>query len=79
MSRIVRKRDTGEVGNAGEFGTISRSDADISLAETPGGIHRETGDSATGPQLRVPTWSVERIEHKVELANRRLEREGIAE
>ena len=32
----IRKRDTGEQGNRGEFGTVRRSDADVAVTpDTP--------------------------------------------
>src|SRR5699024_8405955 len=31
MAGIVRKRDTGEAGNRGEFGTICRGDAEVQV------------------------------------------------
>ncbi|WP_270407849.1 hypothetical protein [Brachybacterium paraconglomeratum] len=31
----VRKRDTGESGNRGEFGTVSRAEAEIALLPSP--------------------------------------------
>lgn len=79
MAGNVRKRDTGETGNQGEFGTISRGDADITIIDEPEQVRRESDDEGSGPSLRIPTWAVKCAEHKVELANRRLEREGIAE
>ncbi|WP_263310290.1 hypothetical protein [Brachybacterium atlanticum] len=75
----VRKRDTGEQGNQGEFAGVNRTEAAIAVPESSPAVQSESGDSSTGPRLRVPTWSAARIEHKVELANRRLEREGIVE
>lgn len=79
MASIVRKRDTGEKGSRGEFGTITRAEADVTVSGPPTGIHLESEDDQSGPALRIPTWAVAQAEHKVELANRRLEREGITE
>ncbi|HLR95018.1 MAG TPA: hypothetical protein VK053_10860 [Jiangellaceae bacterium] len=79
MAGITRKRDTGEAGNQGEFGTVHRSDADVTVTDTPTVVQAEGGDERSGPSMRIPTWAVERAEHKVELANRRLEREGITD
>lgn len=75
----VRKRDTGEQGNLGEFAGVNRTEAAIAVPERSPAVQSEAGDSASGPRLRVSTWSAARIEHKVELANRRFEREGITE
>lgn len=75
----VRKWDTGEQGSQGEFAGVNRTEAAIAVPESSPTVPSEAGDSSSGPRLRVPTWSAARIEHKVELANRRLEREGIAE
>lgn len=36
MGGIMRKRDTGEAGNGGEFGTVTRRDADIQVGPTAG-------------------------------------------
>ncbi|MBP2382858.1 hypothetical protein [Brachybacterium sacelli] len=75
----VRKRDTGEQGNQGEFASVSRAEAAVAITEPSSVVKLETEESSTGTTMRIPTWSLDRIEHKVELANRRLEREGIAE
>lgn len=74
----IRKRDTGETGNRGEFGTIQRTDAEVEVAPE-GTVHVEGEGESRGTAMRVPTWRVDRIEHKVEIANRRLEREGLEE
>lgn len=79
MAAIVRKRGTGEKGNGGEFGTITRCEADVQVDEPHQQVHQESEGDQSGPTLVIPTWAVERAEHKVELANRRLEREGITE
>lgn len=81
MAGIVRKKDTGETGNRGEFGTVHRDDADVIVNDPQPRIRsEEKGEKGpSGPALRIPTWAVEQAEHKVELANRRLKREGIAE
>lgn len=75
----VRKRDTGEQGNQGEFASVSRAEAAVAVTSPSPVVQLETEQASAGPSLRIPTWSVDRIEHRVELANRRLEREGIAE
>lgn len=77
MAAIVRKRDTGEAGNRGEFGTVPRCEADVSVDAPTAIVLAKGGDERSGPSMRIPTWAVERAEHKVELANRRLEREGM--
>lgn len=74
----VRKRDTGEQGNQGEFAVVRRDEAAVAVTSPSSVVQLETEQASAGPSLRIPTWSVDRIEHKVELANRRLEREGIA-
>lgn len=79
MTGIVRKRDTGEAGNTGEFGTVHRCDAEVTVAGTTAIVLDEGEDERSGPSMRIPTWAVDRAEHKVELANRRLEREGITD
>lgn len=75
----VRKRDTGEQGNQGEFAGVNRAEAAVAVTSPSPVVQPQTEQASAGPSLRIPTWSVDRIEHKVELANRRLEREGIAE
>ena len=45
MTGIVRKRDTGEKGNGGEFGTLKRGEADVQIAPDAG------ADDATGTAL----------------------------
>lgn len=55
MAGIVRKQDTGETGNQGEFGTISSGDADITIIDEPAQVRRESDDEGSGPSLRVPT------------------------
>ena len=44
MGGIMRKRDTGEAGNGGEFGTVARRDADIQVGPGAG----EHGDVDAG-------------------------------
>ncbi|WP_341855806.1 hypothetical protein [Brachybacterium sp. GPGPB12] len=46
-------------------------------AQSP--VHLESGDGGSRSTRRVPTWMVDRAEHKVDLANRRLEREGFTD
>ena len=36
MASVVRKRDTGEQGNRGEFGTVTRHDADVRVLDATG-------------------------------------------
>src|SRR5690625_5870499 len=68
MAGIVRKKDTGETGNRGEFGTVHRDDADVIVNDPQPRIRsEEKGEKGpSGPALRIPTWAVEQAEHKVE-------------
>src|SRR5699024_11764341 len=68
--------------NPHPFPTRRSSDldeADLQVTESQQHILHEAEGDESGPTVVIPTWAVDRAEHKVELANRRLEREGIAE
>ncbi|UQN30525.1 hypothetical protein [Brachybacterium kimchii] len=81
----IRKRDTGEAGNKGEFGTIARTDAVVDIAQpgpSIGDIDDALARDRAAEDLRRRTVSMdsrfaERAEAIIEKANRRLEREGI--
>lgn len=75
----MRKRDTGEIGNQGDFGTIPRSDADIAVINESERVRRESNDEESGPSQRITIWTVQRAEQKSDLASCRLDREGITE
>ncbi|MCG7309678.1 hypothetical protein [Brachybacterium sp. ACRRE] len=86
-STKIRKRDTGEAGNKGEFGTIARREAVVDIAQPPrpvdeidSALARERAEEDRQRRtVRMDTVFAERAEEIIEKANRRLAREGIDE
>src|SRR5699024_10802571 len=55
----VRKRDTGESGNRGEFGTVARADVDVSIPPAEGRPGARVGEDVDiDPSARIAKSAV---------------------
>src|SRR5690625_7136310 len=55
----VRKRDTGEAGNRGEFGTVARADVDVSIPLAEGSTGARVGGNVEiGPSAGIAESAV---------------------
>src|SRR5690625_7947213 len=55
----VRKRDTGEAGNRGEFGTVARADVDVSIPLAEGSTGARVGGNVEiDPSARIAESAV---------------------
>src|SRR5690625_6937891 len=71
----VRKRDTGEAGNRGEFGTVARADVDVSIPLAEGSTGARVGGNVEiDPSARIAESAVigddRSEEHTSELQSR---------
>ena len=84
---IKRKKDTGEAGNGGQFGSLHRGETDVAVdgLDAPDVdieaalIAQREADDLRRRTVTIPTHRVEEAEEAIAKANRRLEREGIEE